>query len=31
MGVPAFDLAKALAFAAVLEDEEIIREITLKK
>jgi hypothetical protein len=31
MGVPRFDLNKALALAAALEDEETVRKLTLRK
>jgi hypothetical protein len=31
MGVPRVDLRKALAVAAALEDEEILRKMTLRK
>ena len=31
MGAPRFDLDKALALAAGLEDEEVIRKMTLRK
>jgi hypothetical protein len=31
MGVPRFALSKALAIAAELEDEEVIREMALRK
>jgi hypothetical protein len=31
MGAPRFDLAKALALAADLEDEEVVRKMALRK
>jgi hypothetical protein len=31
MGAPRFDLDKALALAAELEDEEVIRKVALRK